>query len=145
TDGNSLASVTENFITASTGDGILIDAAAGTIGAIFNNDLSGNTGLAVHNLSASVVDASGNWWGSNTSAVVAAKAGANVNYSPWLDSGIDTDVAPGFQGDFSTLHVDATGSIQEAINLVKDGGTVYVAAGTYNENLTIGKSLTLLG
>ena len=36
-------------------------------------------------------------------------------------------------------------TIQEAINAVAEGGTVHVAAGTYNEAITIDKSLTLQG
>ena len=36
----------------------------------------------------------------------AASVGSAVDYSPWLDSGTDTDPAAGFQGDFSVLLVD---------------------------------------
>src|SRR5262249_7210357 len=43
------SAVQENFITGGTGDALLIDATAGAIGAVFNNDLSGNTGRAVNN------------------------------------------------------------------------------------------------
>jgi hypothetical protein len=151
-NGGSLTSVTGDFVTGNTGDGILIDATAGTIGPIFNNDLSGNTGLAINNLSANVVDASGNWYGTNTAAGVAAKVSGNVDYTPWLDSGTDTNPAPGFQGDFGTLHVSAAspqvgsvGRIQEGINLATSGGTVIAEPGTYAENLVVGKSLTLRG
>ncbi len=97
------------------------------------------------------VNASGNWWGTNTPAGVAALVSANVDYTPWLDVGTDTSGDPGFQGDFSTLWVDddssqtgTTGRIQEGINLVS-GSTVHVAAGTYTEQLLVQKSLTLTG
>jgi len=68
---------------------------------------------------------------------------ANIDYTPWLDVGTDTAVAFGFQGDFSTLHVDddspqvgATGRVQEGVNLVS-GSTVLIAAGAYSENVVI--------
>lgn len=125
-------------------------ASFGSAPIIFNNDLSGY-GNAIFNESSTVVNASGNWWGNNTPAGVASKVtAAKVDYTPWLDSGSDTG-DPGFQGDFSTLHVDddsqqvgATGRIQEAINLVT-GSTVNVAAGMYNERVTINKSVDLRG
>jgi parallel beta-helix repeat protein len=100
-----------------------------------------------------VLDASGNWWGTNTQASVAATVSANVDYTPWLDSGTDTSADPGFQGDFSALHVDddspqagAAGRIQEGVDTVS-GSTVHVAAGTYAErvNLTPGQDLTIAG
>jgi hypothetical protein len=144
--------VEQNSITGGSGDGIKVDATAGPIGAIFGNDLSGNGGLAVNNLSGVVVDAGGNWFGTNTAAGVAAEVSANVDYSPWLDVGTDVAAAAGFQGDFDLLHVSAAspnagpaGPIQKGIDAVNVGGTVLIEPGTYAENLTIGKSLTLDG
>ena len=80
-------------------------------------------------------------------------ASANIDYSPWLAVGTDTDGgALGFKGDFDTLWVDddspqtgAIGRIQEGANLVVNGGTVNVAAGTYAEDVVITTPLTLLG
>ena len=98
------------------------------------------------------MNAGGNWFGTNTAAGVAAEVSANVDFSPWLDAGTDTCADAGFQGDFSVLHVSAAspetgpvGPIQEGIDLATDGGTVFVEAGTYAENLVIAKSLTLDG
>ena len=136
TDGGSLTSVTENFVTGNTGDGILITATAGSVAPVFNNDLSGNGGLAVNNQSATTVDAAGNWWGTSTAAGVAAEISGNVDFSPWLTTGTDTGRAPGFQGDFSKLTVNATsprhagqttGNLQEGVDQVTAGGTVNVA------------------
>ncbi len=88
-----------------------------------------------------------------TSAGVRAAFTGLVDYTPFLDSGTDTDlVTPGFQGDYSVLDVDArsrqtgkTGRIQEGVNDVTAGGTVNVLTGDYAEKVTIAKDLTLAG
>jgi hypothetical protein len=77
---------------------------------------------------------------------------AYMDYTPWLNSGTDTDLlAAGFQGDFSNLWVSAasaqsgaTGRIREGIDLTS-GSVVNVAAGIYNEAVVVNKSVTLLG
>jgi SdrD B-like domain/Right handed beta helix region/Putative Ig domain/Domain of unknown function (DUF4214) len=148
----SLTAALQNFIRNNTGAGISIAANAGTIGAVTDNDLSGNT-PAIANASAALIDASLNWWGSNTRAGVQAAISGSVDYTPFLNSGTDTESAsPGFQGDFSILNVDsqspqsgAVGRIQEGVNDVLAGGTVNVLSGTYAENVTIAKNLTLAG
>lgn len=149
--GGTQATITENFISGSTtGVAVGYDGADTSVAIVFNNSLTGN-GKGVES-TAPVVDASANWWGTNTPAGVAGQVSASVDYTPWLDSSADTDAGtPGFQGDFSTLDVDddspqtgATGRIQEGVNLVS-GSTVKVAAGTYTEQLDIGKPLTLTG
>lgn len=90
------------------------------------------------------LDASANWWGVATPAGVPSKidsSGGPVDYTPWLVTGVEPvpDVCDGFQGDFSTLEVDAAspqstpllGRVQEGINLVTVGGTVKIVGGTY--------------
>src|SRR5690606_26928827 len=77
---------------------------------IFNNNLGGNAQL-VTSLNSGTLDASGNWWGSNSVDVIASKMSGSVDFTPFLDSGTDTDVhhtasggavtgTAGFQGDF---------------------------------------------
>src|SRR5207248_10612662 len=128
-DGGRLTAVSNNFITGKltslgTGRAISINADAGSIGPIFGNDLSGNRGLAIKNGTGTHVDASGNWYGVNTPSGVAGAVSGPVDYTPWLNVGTEnpsTASDPGFQGDFSSLHVDDAspqttgGRITEAI------------------------------
>jgi hypothetical protein len=120
--------------------------------AVRQSNISGNSTAGMDNaVSSLTIDASSNWWGTDTPTSVAAAVSANVDYTPWLDSGTDTSGAPGFQGDFSALHVDddspqtgSAGRIQEGVDMVS-GSTVYVAAGTYQEQVEIITDLTLVG
>jgi parallel beta-helix repeat protein len=118
---------------------------------VTNNSLNGNA-AGVVNTNSAVLDASGNWWGTNAAAGVGTAAGAGVDFTPWLDAGTDSDPTTAFAGSFATLDVGtggqqtgSTGRIQEGVNLVNTGGTVNVTAGTYAENVTIRKNLTLAG
>ena len=116
---------------------------------VVNNLINGH----VANESSGTLDASGNWWGTADAAAVAALVSGDVDYSPWLAVGTDTDGgALGFKGNFSKLWVGAdspqvgtVGRIQEGVNLVATNGTVHVAAGTYDESFTLDKPLTLNG
>ncbi len=100
------------------------------------------------------VNASGNWLGDNTPSGVAAQVSGNVDYTPWLDMGTDTEPGvPGFQGDFATLWVDddspqfgEAGRIQEGVDLVT-GSTVNVTAGTYTitSAIDVNKGVTITG
>jgi len=145
---NGSATLTGNVITG--GDtGILVESgsAAGTV--VFNNSISGAT-TAIENQDAATLDASGNWWGGTGEATIAGLLSGPVDFTPFLDSGTDTDGGTtGFQGDFSVLNVTSmgaqsgsTGRIQEGIDLVTNS-TVNVYPGTYDESPTINKSLTL--
>ena len=90
---------------------------------------------------------------------IAGPASANIDFTPFLNSGSDTDVETtpvrgtfGFQGDFSALWVIRggpadryVGRIQEGDQYWSSGSTVNVPAGTYLENVDINKLLTLQG
>ncbi|MDR3459626.1 MAG: HYR domain-containing protein, partial [Verrucomicrobiae bacterium] len=124
-----------------------------TDSSIVNN---GNGLLAAQ--SAGTLNASGNWWGTTSDMAIAALTTGVVDFTPYLSTGMDTDPAIGFQGDYSSLKVTAlqaqtgsTGRIQEAVNLIADGSLtagsrlVDVNAGQYAENAALNKSLTVTG
>ena len=85
-------------------------------------------------------------------------ASANFDFTPYLNSGTDTDVETtlnrgtnGFQGDFSNLWVTAAGAqtgvtarIQEGVDRVT-ASTVNVVAGVYAESVLLNKSVDLRG
>ncbi|MBI5022440.1 MAG: right-handed parallel beta-helix repeat-containing protein [Ignavibacteriales bacterium] len=132
----------------------LRDYATGTLTnvTVFDNKLIKTGGYGVANNTAQMVNASSNWWGSSDPTTVAGRINANVDYTPWLNIGTDTQLGTlGFQGDFSNLWVDdgspqigSTGRIQEGIDMVT-GSTVNLAAGTYTENVNVNKKVTLQG
>ncbi|MDD2599352.1 MAG: right-handed parallel beta-helix repeat-containing protein [Kiritimatiellae bacterium] len=147
--------VDKNALVAGAGtyhSAIIVRSGAGGTLAVVNCSIDGE----VVNESATVLDASGNWWGSVLPADVkmAANNGALVDYSPWLAVGTDTDEgAVGFKGDYATLWVDddspqvgMIGRIQEGVYLTTDAGTVKVAAGIYLEsNIVVAKGVTVEG
>ncbi len=147
--------IQNNFITLNA-VGVQFESAANGLGTIFNNDLSVNTSFAVKNLTSpqTAVDASGNWWGGFTPVSVTGAISGLADYSPWLHTGTPLALAtPGFNGDFTWLHVDNhsanAGSvtfIQEGVNLATAGGKVQVEDGAtaYTEDVTIAKDLTLV-
>ncbi|MBL8825457.1 MAG: hypothetical protein JNM18_00640 [Planctomycetaceae bacterium] len=115
---------------------------------ISNNSLGSSIAIFNRETNPEVVNASGNWFGTTTEASVIAKvlgpAAANVDVTPYLGSGTDTDlVTPGFQGGTASLFVTAqlaqagvTGRIQEAVNLAASTATITVTGGTYSGDVT---------
>ncbi|MFZ5979854.1 MAG: right-handed parallel beta-helix repeat-containing protein, partial [Candidatus Zixiibacteriota bacterium] len=141
------AVITNNVLTGNPAEGIRVNYVTRGEVTIHDNNLSGNTiALTMTGGSTSTLNASGNWWGYNNPAAVSTQAngGVNVDYTPWLNSDLDTSSDPGFQGDFASLWVDdnsqqygTEGRIQEGLDMTS-GSTVNVAAGTYAETIDLG-------
>jgi hypothetical protein len=133
----------------SNGIRILVDNDASTIYMSDNEFIDGGaqTGAyAILNSGLNTADASGNWWGTNDGSVIPGLFDGSVDYTPWLDVGDDLG-DPGFQGDFSELHVDddspQTGTatrLQEGHDLAS-GSTVNVADGTYGADPVTGRAV----
>ena len=117
---------------------------------IFENSITGNTVAVEASECTQPLDASGNWWGSAEPITVGALMSGMADYTPWLHEGTDISTDPGFQGDFSHLHVDdnsaqagAGGRITEGIEKVV-GSTVEVEPGIYDEIIEFADSLSNL-
>ncbi len=167
------STVTENVFIGNgvsgspTTTGDLIFASNQTAGTISTNHVNFNSfsgagsGTAITYNGAETVDSSGNWFNNATGPTLATHplgtgkgitgtGSANIDFTPWLDSGADTSGTTGFQGDFSNLHVDddsaqfgPTGRINEGVADLTAVGTLNVHTGTYAENAsTAGKSVT---
>ena len=85
---------------------------------------------------------------------IAGAQSARVDFSPYLNSGADTDPAtPGFQGDFTHVTANAASpqafgsanNAQEAIGAAIAGGSVTLTAGTYAGNVVVNKAVNLIG
>lgn len=166
--------VTNNIINnyASYGIGISGTSYNGTINqnsftgagvAINRNGNGGNTLLA-----------SCNWFGSSDAGTVASKISGSVNYTPFLSSGTDGSSNVGFQptascppgntwyvnnnslsGDLFTTAVGNNANagtpsapfatIQYAVNAAAANDIIYVDAGTFTEQVTITKAITIIG
>jgi len=170
-------SITENCFSNNGGGmaaarGDVLFSATQAPGTISTNHLNGNTlgsSRAVHYDELTVgqeetIDCSANWWGSNsgptlathpsgTGGMITGTTSNRIDFTPWFDTGMDTmgTCSDGFQGDFSTLHVDddspqfgPVARIQEGHDLVSTS-TVIVHPGTYTELVNVTKSVTFLG
>ena len=94
------------------GIGVGVDSSDTSVVVARYNDLSENSVQGIDTLSASVVvDAVSNWWGSVTGPTIASNPGGtgagvstNVDYSPWLGDGTDTNPAIGFQPTLTQVY-----------------------------------------
>jgi PKD repeat protein len=157
---HSLVDISGNHIlangTSGTEGGIHVQGAALDLVGIHQNSIAGNYDWGLLNASAEEVDATYNWWGDVDGPYQATtntggggdEVSDNVDFSDWLSA------APALCAEYVpetatpvTITVGDDGedfsSIQAAIDDAEPGDIILVSPGTYSENLTIEKSLTL--
>jgi hypothetical protein len=101
---------------------------------------SGVSGISVSNTAAAA-----NQEVTFTGGTAFALSGS-LNISGVQTTDVDQAISAGTSnGDAATVNVAASGKIQTGVNLAASGATVNVAAGTYNEQLTLLKSVNLRG
>jgi parallel beta-helix repeat protein len=148
------ATITGNTLTGNTW-GIAVgylETDASVVVAHYNN-IFGNDSAGIDQVGAVEVNATDNWWGSangpehvgNTFNVGSQgdKVSDNVLYVPWLD-----DAYPDGESFAPVVNEDTEegfSSIQAAIDAASPGDTISVAAGIYDEQVVINKSLALQG
>ncbi len=159
--GNVTAIFRNNFVTNNI-YGAVLESESGFTNTctMLDNDISGWSAAEVYKETGAlgagtfVVDASVNWWGTNDPVAIKNAMAAGVDYTPWFDTGEDSDLlTQGFQGNRAGLWVDddspqtgSSGKIQEGVDLVLTTvGIVHVAPGTYEEQVEIAKPMGLFG
>jgi len=110
----------------------------------FNNIVSCTTDGAVSDWSGADggIDATCNWWGAVTGPDAIS---AKYDYSPWWGASYLSGTAPNIVLVAHPWSWYTNDSIQDAIDAASAGDTINVAAGTYDEQVVITKSLILQG
>ena len=157
---HSLVDISGNHIrangTSGTEGGIYIEGSTLDLVGIHQNSVAGNYDWGLLNAGAEEVDATHNWWGDATGPYQATTnpggggdaASDDIDYADWLsqepalcaehepETATPITITVGDNGeDFS--------SIQAAIDDAEPGDIILVSPGTYSEDLTIEKSLTV--
>ncbi|MEX0909748.1 MAG: YDG domain-containing protein [Candidatus Paceibacterota bacterium] len=154
--------ISGNTITGSTQSngfhqGILVKSAGG-VTLSEKNVLNGNTIAVQNDDTVNILNAVQNYWGTAVEATIDGMIVGSINFMPYyVDSGmeilsnvavdnvyVDATYTDGNAGTH-IFGYDAFATIQEGINAVEAGGTVSVAGGTYGENITIDKDISLIG
>ena len=143
-------------ITAQAGNDITVNQSITTVGgdiAFSANDNSAGTATgtgsvdinAAINTNGGSFTSSGDSFNNNSSGTITATGGITIsNDSATLAA--DLDGGAGLvSGSVNTVNVNLPGSIQDGINIAADGATVAVAAGAFNESLSIERPVTLRG
>ena len=144
-------------------------------GIVNENSITGNSGYSINATTvANNVAATCNWYGTNTVAGVVAEINGPVTYIPWLIDGDDSG-DPGFvpdgpctgatelfvnnnatgDGDIYTTAVGLDSNpgtatapfltITKAVNTAVNGSKIWVDAGTFQEQVLIGKTVDITG
>ncbi|MFA5772779.1 MAG: right-handed parallel beta-helix repeat-containing protein [Thermoplasmata archaeon] len=136
-----------NTISNCSDTGIYLEDSSNT--NVTSNNIYGNTLYGLYSFGGSDNTAYNNWWGRISGPYNAASnpngKGDNITdgvpFSPWATRPF---------GSGPNIYVNAAGgadytTIQDAVNASSAGDTIYVYNGTYSEQVTIDKSITLMG
>ena len=84
------------------------------------------------------------WFANNEFSFLAIDNSERIDVLSCIDE-VYVDAATGSDANMGDSPANAKLTVQAGVDMVCEGGTVYVAAGTYVEQVTIAKSLQLLG
>lgn len=171
---NNAISYLTDYKTPSDAVAVLLEDNASASSVLINENSFTNLNVGVWNKEAVTVDATCNWWGTNTVSGVAAQVNGLVTYEPWLSDG--TDVGdPGFVPggtctgaanlyvndailDGDDTYTTAVGddanpgtadapflTITKAVNTAVEGTQIWVDAGIFQEQVSIGKTVDITG
>ncbi len=153
----SIVTVTGNTFDNWGGRGLRIGDRVTSVTATGNSFL--HTGEALKNEDASSVNAESNYWGTAVLATIGGKTNGTIDYDPYYVNEVggilntvavstvyvDDNYSDGSVNDNHYFGYNAFAKIQEGIDAVDTDGAVNVLAGIYTEQITIGKSLNLIG
>ena len=131
-------------------DGILVGEYSDIV-IVHNNNLNANSAYGVKNEMTTIVSATNNYWGSSSGPYHATTnpcgtgnaVSDNVTFTPfWGNEGM---TIPGYYSVYNLTKSVYYCSIQTAIDAASANDVIQVGAGTYSEQLTITKSLSLIG
>ena len=138
--------VTGNQISNNTEQGIRFSETSATLSGdilIDNNDFLNNTNEAIYNGASYNIDGTCNWFGTDNFAQIDAMITGDVTWTPYLQTA--EGPCGGDQPVHNTTQDIYYTTIQSAIDDANAGDVIEVAAGTYQESLSIDIGLTLNG
>lgn len=131
---------TENLLSDGAGDAFRVSGSSNQDLRINGNSMTGYTGDGIEVVNGAYtgapLDATGNWWGASTAAGVATEVKGNVDFMPFLRTGVDTSAEHGFQGDTSV----ATGEGNVRVRVV--GKRLFITGDKLDNLVTIEKGPT---
>ncbi len=139
---------TNNTITGNGRHGIAMDS-TGSSGCRFNyNNISGNH-YGFNNSGTVSIDAEYNWWGASDGPSGEGSGSGDsvteyVDFEPWYSTPTVTPSTEYVNVTYNPVRA-VSDTIQGGIDAATSGDTIAVSAGTYYENPTVDKTLTIVG
>jgi parallel beta-helix repeat protein len=135
--------ITNNTFHDNSGDGITVSRGAAN-NSFRENAVNGNNSFGIINTGPDALLARANWWGTADGAGVAAVISGNVQYDPYYDSET-MDNLVSHKKVYNTTQDIGYDTIQSAVDEADAGDSINVAAGNYQENLVVNKSISIIG